>query len=482
MAKIMFLQQVWFPIGGVMSLSGELKKAGHETQVAVGNEKKVIKELIKYQPDIVAFSIITPYRKFMIEVSKKIKKLEINPLIVVGGYDASFFPEIIENSPIDILCRGEGDDAFVELANAIEKKQDYTKIKNLIIKKNKKIIKNELRPFKNLNKRAFYDRDIYRDYDSFFSDIEFEQVMVGGGCPYKCSYCFNHKYRQMYESVDKKYCGLRDVDNVIEELKILKNKYKIKVIFFNDSTLGFNKEWLREFVKKYKEKINLPFTINVTVNEVDDEFCKLIASTDKCFIIRIGLETGNEKFRAEVLNKPIPNKQYVKAINLFRKYKIRHSISIMLGLPGETLEYAFETLNFADKLSSRYSIIAVNIFKPFPRLDITFYGVKIGQYDKTLIDDSNLIGDNVMTFYDCFRTDSKGRKILNLSRLSHIYLNFPFTRNLIKKKFINIKDNFLYRFIWKYSEAFYTTRHHVHASWKYILKLIFKHKGKEMRG
>lgn len=79
-----------------MALSSHLKKAGHETRVAVGDENKVMNELIKYNPDIIAFSIITPFRRFMINMTKKIREKGIKSLIVVGGYDASFFPEIIE--------------------------------------------------------------------------------------------------------------------------------------------------------------------------------------------------------------------------------------------------------------------------------------------------------------------------------------------------------------------------------------------------
>ena len=482
MAKIMFLQQIWFPLGAVMALSASLKKAGHQTKVAVGDEKKVMGELKSYRPDIIAFPVITSFRKFMADTTRRIRKEGIKAPIIIGGYDASFFPELIERLPIDALCRGEGDDAIVEFADAVEKGKDYSKIKNLWVKKNGKIIKNGLRPFKPLNERLFYDRDIYRDYDSFFIDLGFEQIMAGGGCPYRCSYCFNHKYRQMYESVDKEYCGLREVDLVIKECLILKNKYRVKNIFFNDSTLCFNKPWLREFLTKYKEKVNLPFTINMTVNEVTEEFCKLLASTKKCFIVRIGLETGNENFRATVLNKPLKNEQYIRATNLFKKYKIKFSMAVMLGLPGENMKYAIETLDFASKLSAGDSVVAMNIFKPFPRLDMTEYGVKIGQYDRSLIQDESLIGDNVMNVYDCLRKDKEGRKILMLSRLSYIYLHFPFLRRLILKSLINVEDNNLYRFIWKYSEAYYTLRHHVNASWISLLKMATVHSDKQVRG
>ena len=482
MAKVMFLQQIWFPLGQVMTLSAALKNSGHKTAVSIGDKQKILKEIRKYNPDIIAFPVITPFRKFMIDMSNTIRKAGINALIIVGGYDASFFPDIIKNAQIDALCIGEGDEAIVEFANAISNRKDFSGIKNLWIKKDGKIIKNPIRPFLDVNKRLFDDRNIYRNYDSYFKDIEFEQIMVGRGCPYRCSYCFNHKYREMYAHVDKKYCALRDVDKVIEECLILKNKYKIKNIFFNDSTLSYNKQWFREFITKYKEKIDLPFSINATVNDIDEEFFRLIAWTRKCFIVRIGLETGNERFRKEVLNKPIPNKQYIKAINLFRKYKIRYSMSVMLGLPGETLKYSFETLDLANKLSGKYAIVAVNIFKPFPKLDITGYGVQIGQYSTKLIEDENMIGDNVMNVYDCLRKDEEGRKILNLSRLSYIYLNFPFMRNIIKRKLISLPDNKIYRLTWKVCEGYYTLRHHINASWTYLFKYVFKHMGKKVRG
>ncbi len=472
MIRVLFLQPLWFEFEGVMALSAELKKAGHWADVVVGKPKELVEEVQKYDPDIIAFPLTTARRAFMMETSKLIRKAGIKTMIIAGGHDTTFFPELINYEHLDIICIGEGDDAIVELADAIEKGKDYTKIKNLWVKINGKVYKNDIRPFKDPNIKPMEDREIYRKYP-FFKDIEFAQVMVGRGCPNKCSYCFNHKYAEMYAKHKQSYCALRKVDILIKELLILKNKYKYKNIFFNDSTLMWNKKWLLEFLKKYKEKIDLPFSINMCVNEIDEDIAKAIADTKKCYIVRFGLEHGNEMFRLKVLRKPCTDENYIKATNLLKKYKIRYSMAFMMGLPGETLQNAFESLDFAVKISDKNSVRAVNIFKPFPRLDITEYGIKIGQYDPKKIG-SNLIGEHDMNFYDCFRTDDVGRQILMLSRFSHFYMNFPRLRPLIKR-LIKLPDNPFYRLVWKFSDGYWTARHHTNASRGYLFKYIFKY-------
>ncbi|MBW2968409.1 B12-binding domain-containing radical SAM protein [Candidatus Woesearchaeota archaeon] len=465
-----------------MALSASLKHAGHKTFLHIhrGNNKKLMQVIRKVKPHIIAFPVLTAYRQFMLNTTQYLKGQGVKSILIAGGHDCSFSPELITHPYLDILCVGEGEDAVVELADAVKKKKDYTKIKNLIVKKDGKVYRNPIRPFKEPDDRVLNDRDIYRQYHNYFKIIEFAQVMVGRGCPYSCSYCFNHKYRQLYAPVDKQYCKLRSPEKVIEELLMLKHKYKYRNIFFNDSTLAYNLPWLKKFLKLYKRKINLPFSINLVVSEVNEELCRLLAWTRKCYIVRFGLETGNEKLRMTVLNKRLTNRMFYDATRLLKKYRIRYSMAVMIGLPGETLRNSFETLEMARKIADKNSVIAVNVFKPFPKLDITEYGLKIGQYDPELIGDSNKIGNAKLNCYECFRTDKVAQKILNLSRFAQFYMHVPFLRPLIKK-LIQYPDNFVYRFIWKFSESFFTGKAHTNSSFKFAIKYVLFYFGKPVR-
>lgn len=504
MAKVLFVQETFFPFQSIAKLSAYLKQAGHEVDLVIGDEKKVVTHVKSTSPDLIGFSVLTPYRNHMVSVAKAIKHSGIETPIIAGGYDITFLPQILAHSGLDIVCRGEGEAPLTELCDRIDAGKNYCDIPNLWVKKGAEIYKNPMRVWaKDLNKFPFDDRDLYLDYDNYFKIIPFTQVLAGRGCPYRCSYCFNHGYSKIYRNEGSNgYCNLRSVEHVIEELLMLKHQYKARFIFFNDSTLTYNKKWLIHFLKEYKEKINLPFTINAVITEITEKVGKAIHDNGQCKLIRFGLETGNEEFRMAVLNKPISNNAYFKGTDILKRYNLRYSMSMMLGLPGETMNLSWETLKTAKHLSNRNSVHAVNIFKPFPGLDITEYGIKIGQYNKADIASHELPdtvkkaatvdspeGQNIETmamgtrdlcYYENYRTDEEGKQILRLSRFSHLAIRFPTLRPFIRI-LIKFPDNILYRFIWLVTESMLNIRVHGHVPFSFFIKYYMFHAGKKIR-
>ncbi|MDP7282723.1 MAG: cobalamin-dependent protein, partial [Candidatus Undinarchaeales archaeon] len=114
------------------------------------NEKKTnmvddLKKMVdEYQPDLIGLSIVETTQEIGLKLLNGIKDYDIPK--IVGGVQVTMAPDyIISQDCVDMICVGEGEGAFVELANAIEKKEDYTHIKNLWIKKDGQIIKNPLR-------------------------------------------------------------------------------------------------------------------------------------------------------------------------------------------------------------------------------------------------------------------------------------------------------------------------------------------------
>lgn len=504
MARVLFAQEIYFPFQSTARLSAYLKQKGHEVDLVIGDETKIVKHVKESNPDLIGFSVLTPYRNHMLSTSAALKEAGIRTPVIAGGYDITFLPGILEHSGLDIVCRGEGEDALAELCDRIDAKQDYDDIPNLWVKHARQIHRNRMRTWAmDMDKLPFDDRDLYLNNDKYFRIIPFTQVLVGRGCPYHCSYCFNHGYRKIYEEEGSKgYCRLRSVDKLMEELAILKEKYRARYIFFNDSTLTYNKKWLFEFLEKYSQHIRIPFSINAVMTEITDDIGYALRENGYCELVRFGLETGNEEFRKSVLNKKVSNQQLIDGTNILGKYNIRYSMSMMLGLPGETFDLAWETLDMARSISGRRSVHAVNLFKPFPGLDITAYGIELGQYRKEDVSANGVLeavqksapgrerieknykklplGTRDMCFYENYRIDEEGQLILKLSRFSHVAIRFPALRPVINA-LIKFPDNFFYRFLWKFTEAMLNIRAHANVPISFFVKYYLFHAGKKIR-
>ena len=262
MAHVIFAQEMYFPLQSTQVLSAYLKRAGHTTDVAIGSPSEIVEYCKKEKSDLIAFSVLTSYRNHMLATVDELKEAKIDSILIAGGYDITFMPQIIKNSNLDMICVGEGGDPIIELAHALDAGKNYRELNigNLHIKQNNgKIVKNEMRYWQmDLDQAPFDDRNIYWDKDDYFKIIPFTQVLAGRGCPYPCTYCFNDGYKKIHMEAGmrgKEYTNFRSVDHVIDELKMLSEKYNARDFFFNDSTLTYNKQWILEFCEKYKLKV-----------------------------------------------------------------------------------------------------------------------------------------------------------------------------------------------------------------------------------
>jgi len=142
--------------------------------------------------------------------------------------------EVISVNGVDIVCVGEGELPMIDLCNALEKGEDFSKIKSLWGKKRgmglNKIIKNELMPLvEDLDVFPFPDREFcnYNDLLLNHSYEGYEQeaaVKKGRGCAFKCAYCSNATLRNLYSDKGS-YVRSRSVENVISELRYLKESF-----------------------------------------------------------------------------------------------------------------------------------------------------------------------------------------------------------------------------------------------------------------
>ena len=427
MVKILFLQDILYEHIGIMYLSRQLKSNGHKCEVLVESEEEdFIKKIITKKPDIIAFSAMTGMHKWCLKLSNYLRK-HLNSLIIMGGPHPTFFPSVIENDSIDMICRGEGEEAIVELSNNLRDKRSLLKIKNLWIKdKEGRIHKNDVRNLvKNLDNYQFPDREIYYHRYPYLRKKSVKPFFIARGCPYDCTFCFNHAFKEIY-SCKGPFLRNRSIDNVLNEIKNVKRKYGLKKVYFQDDTFILFKNWMKEFLVRYKKEINLPFICLARADQLDEELVKLMKEAN-CICVFFGIETGNEKLREEVLKKRVTNKQIINSGKLLKKYKIRFKTYNMLGLPGESLENAIETVNINIKIKTDYPWCS--ILQPYP-------GTKIADYmiSKKMINKNFNVDDMEEFFFDkSMIKTQEAKEIDNLQKLFFYSVKFPILKPLIKK-------------------------------------------------
>ncbi len=436
---------------GIMSLSAYLKKRGHTCSfLDVDFEKDAEGEILKIAPDIIAYSIMTGRHKYYEALNRRLKK-RFKFFAIFGGPHCTFFPEFIEEESVDAICRGEGEVAFAELADKLANGGDITKIDNIWVKIDGNIYKNELRDLiSDLDTVPFPDRELINKYNHY-KKIHRRSIMTGRGCPYHCTYCFNHSYNTLYKDKGK-IVRKRTVDNVIGELISVKAEYSPRRFHFWDDTFNIDREWLLHFCDAYRSKVNIPFLANFRVDLVNEDGVKALKKAGLITAVT-SIESGNEGIRNKVLKRNISESQITGACRLFHKYGMNLYIGNMVGLPDETLDMVFETLALNIKCKPSFS--NCNIYMPYPRTDLCRYSKERGYYS------GNVDSINERT-YNTSAMDIKDiKKIERLHHLFSLGTAFPILVPVIRV-LINVPLEKFYRLLW-----------HIHRAWCYCFRVKY---------
>jgi anaerobic magnesium-protoporphyrin IX monomethyl ester cyclase len=129
----------------------------------------LVNKLIGLNPDIIAFSSVTDWFSWNIDFAKKIKKKLSKVPIIFGGIHATSSPDfLLKYEEIDYVCVGEGEFAFCEFVDAMEKNQDVSNIPNI----SGKGFKNPPRKLiENLDSLPFPDKSLFYESEPYFSNV-----------------------------------------------------------------------------------------------------------------------------------------------------------------------------------------------------------------------------------------------------------------------------------------------------------------------
>ncbi len=190
--------------------------------------------------------------------------------------------------------------------------------------------------------------------------------------PWSCRFC------------SKTFSGvrLRSIDNVIEEIRELMQKYNIRGVAFNDELVLINKQRAHELCDKIGP-LHIKWSCQGRVNNVDLDLLKRMKQAG-CVAVGYGIESGSQTI-LNAMNKKATVEQARNALRDTVKAGMIPIVQMMYGYPGETRETLLETIDFfkstpflgADVVNS----IILSATVPLPGAELYEQTVKDGRID-----------------------------------------------------------------------------------------------------
>jgi len=377
-----------FPVGFAY-LASALKDAGHVVYglnpnnapgFSTGFEmlcKKLEGALTESKPDLIGIGGLCTDYHFIKDAIGLIRKMDPRLPVVCGGgivtHDADF---IFRNLSPDYCIIGEGEENLVQLADMIERgENDYQKIDNLGFWRDEKAV------FTKANfKYGPVDRIAFPDYDPFDWDNMLEKfqlanrnlyrysrinpkvmpIVAARGCPFSCTFCVHQigvKYRD------------RSVENIMEEIGMLYEKYRFNVLVFLDELFAVKKDRLKKICRAFIDaKKNLgwdfdwTFQTHASASLNEDDF-RLLKKAG-CYLFSYGLESASPKVLTSMRKKTNPA-HIAEGIKIANSAGIGYAGNLIFGDIAENSESISTSIDFFAKYCRDNHLFFAHI-QPYP--------------------------------------------------------------------------------------------------------------------
>ena len=385
-------------------------------------------QLKRYPLDLVG---ISPYTHSLADVQgtiNTVRKLNPDAKIVLGGPHCAMFPEYaIQLQGADAIITGDGEDAFVSMAQNYDQGKTFEGIAGVWFKEDGQIVKNQDRAStKSLDAYPWPDRSRTRYRDYYLpgtKDPLVTTAITSRGCPHSCPFCLTYK---------KQY-RIRDIDDILDEMEHCLS-LGITETHFIDDLFTPNSQWVLKFCDAVERRgLDFHWGYKTTIAGTTREQIRRCRETG-CTKIHFGVESANNE-GLDAWGKHCDTDDVHRVFKWCREEGVRSVAYIMLAGPHErTMDEALTNLDEMLKLDADYAVFAV--FSPYPGTDSFEDGAKKGLYpadcwDKMMKDP--LSGVEVPA---CWEEHLSQDEILELLKIAH--RKFYFRPKFVARQVANL--------------------------------------------
>lgn len=331
-----------------------LKQNSVQTKIVdmrLGYEIKDPLEILdEFKPDIVGLSIISLGYMAAYELVNKIKPHGSCMVVAGGPHVSSIRSKVLSEMSADFAIKGEGEYTLLELCKSIEAGADnYAQIRGLIWRSGSDIIENPDRPYiQDLDELPYpaYEEFELEKYTSYVERVL--PIITSRGCPYGCIFC------SVRLSMGNRFRA-RTPKNVVDEIEHWYNK-GWATFDINDDCFSFDINRAIEIcdlIIERKLKISYKLYNGLRVDRVNKDLLKKMKESG-CTFIQYGIESGNDEV-LKTIRKGITLEVAKKAVEITNEVGIENAANFIVGHPGENLNRALDSVQFAEALPTNFT-------------------------------------------------------------------------------------------------------------------------------
>lgn len=317
---------------GSVLLGTIMRDLGYDVKVYIEDIAPIDMEEV-LSADLVGISTLTSTAPQSYHLAQKVREAGIPT--VIGGTHVTFLPDEALRYA-DYVIRGEGELAFVELVEALEKGKGFEKILNLSYRDGDRTVHNPERPkIANLDINPIPDFSLVEGW----KEGGIVSIATSRGCPYSCTFCsvpgmYGHAFRT------------HSIGRILEELRLHRDS---SYIFFADDIFNANPKRMKELLRRMiAEGLTPSWGAQMRTEAANDDEMLDLMQKSNCFNVYVGFESINPK-TLKLFNKKQDLAKIERSIERFHQYGIRIHGMFVVGSDEDDLETIWATAEFAKK-------------------------------------------------------------------------------------------------------------------------------------
>ncbi len=379
----------FYPLG-LLSLAAYMKKRMEKADIKVVVGQMNLADVQKFKPDIIGFTALTPYFSHISKLAQSIRKNFPVVPIICGGHHITYLPDTLPLA-FDAAVLGEGEQTFFEICMAIlqhpaDWKSRLGQIHGVAYHSSHNVVRTHARQ----NLMADHI-PVLRNYDI----CEFKtpgpvyfQLITSRGCYYKCHFCssahFWHKIR------------FYPTKTVVDQIQYMVELFRPQeIMIYDDMMIGNFKHLVdlkNEICKRGLQK-QTSFGCWMAGTFFNRETCSILREMNVTNL-KLAVESGSPSVYKSVKGRWNTPLQNAEAVRLAHRYGFELHASIIVGIPGETIEDLKATYKYVKNLP--FTSGQVFLLKVFPGTEIWRISEEQGFVSRTMNNWHLIENNNVM--------------------------------------------------------------------------------------